>query len=119
MPRGTKWLRAAATASGRSARCGAAAASDADFYTSAEARFALWEMLVREQDFGAAVEVARSLMLDFPSNRELANFVEAHGVSNGEGSKLGVYILLDGVRFDRHGFWLPPARGSREAQTDS
>jgi hypothetical protein len=119
MPRGTKWLVGGGNRQRALGTMRDAATANADFYTSAEARFALWEMLVREQDFDAALDVARGLMLDFPSNRDLANFVEARGVSNGVGSKLGVYIWLDGVRFDRHGFWLPPALGSRAAQTDS
>lgn len=119
MPRGTKWLVGGGNRQRALGTMREAATATADFYTSAEARFALWEMLVREQDFDAALDVARGLMLDFPSNRDLANFVEARGVSTGVGSKLGVYIWLDGVRFDRHGFWLPPARGSRAAQTDS
>ena len=119
MPRGTKWLAGGGNRQRALKTMREAAAASADFYSSAEARFGLWEMLVRERDFSAALDVARSLMLDFPSNRELANFVEAHRVSAGEGSKLGVYIVLDGVRLDRHGFWLPPARGSRAAQADS
>jgi tetratricopeptide (TPR) repeat protein len=119
MPRGTKWLVGGGNRQRALGTMREAATANADFYTSAEARFALWEMLVREQDFDAALDVARGLMLDFPSNRDLANFVEARGVSSGVGSKLGVYIWLDGVQLDRYGFWLPPSRGSRAAQTDS
>jgi hypothetical protein len=119
LPRGTKWVVGGGNRERALKAMREAAGASADFYSSAEARFALWEMLVRERDINSAVDVARRLMLDFPSNRELASFVETHGVSDRVGSKLGVYILVDRVRRDRHGFWLPPARGSRATQADS
>jgi tetratricopeptide (TPR) repeat protein len=119
LPRGTKWLVGGGDRERALKTVREAAQSSADFYSSAEARFALWEMLVRERDIDSAIDVARRLMLDFPANRELANFVETHGVSGRVGSKVGVYILVNGVRRDRHGFRLPPACGSRATQADS
>ncbi len=53
-----------------------AAAEPADTYTNVEARFTLWEMLVREKRRDEAVVVARSLFRDFPDNGELAKFIE-------------------------------------------
>ena len=57
-----------------------AAEADSDFFTRTEARFALWEMQVRERNFPAALGAARLLAVDFPANRELARFLETHGV---------------------------------------
>lgn len=56
----------------------AAASSAADFFSHAEANFALWEMLVRENRYDEAVTVAEALSRDFPENRELVKFVEAN-----------------------------------------
>lgn len=52
-----------------------AADADADFFTKAEAGFALWEMQIREKDFTEAVVTARRLALDFPKNPEVAEFL--------------------------------------------
>ena len=48
------------------------------FFTAAEAKFGLWEMLAREKQFDEAVAVARDLLRAFPENRELARFVAEH-----------------------------------------
>jgi len=56
-----------------------AAAANEDFYTSAEARFALWDVQVREKNFPEAVVTARQLSVDFPRNVELTKFIEKHG----------------------------------------
>jgi tetratricopeptide (TPR) repeat protein len=53
-----------------------AASEPADTYTHTEARFTLWEMLVREKRRDEAVVVARSLSADFPENTELVKFIE-------------------------------------------
>jgi hypothetical protein len=82
MPRGTKWLLGGGSRQRGLHAMREAANAATDFYTSAEARFALWEMLVRERDLSAALGVARELMRDFPSNHDLAKFVDAHGVSD-------------------------------------
>jgi tetratricopeptide (TPR) repeat protein len=55
-----------------------AATADTDFYAKTEARFALWEMLVREEDYEEALGVAEGLASDFPENRELVRFIQAH-----------------------------------------
>jgi len=49
---------------------------DADFFTHAEAEFALWDMEVRERNMARATDVARRLAQHFPDNRELAVFLE-------------------------------------------
>jgi hypothetical protein len=55
-----------------------AAAADADRFTAAEARFGLWDMLVREKNISEAVVVARELSRDFPENADLPKFLAAH-----------------------------------------
>jgi tetratricopeptide (TPR) repeat protein len=57
----------------------AAAASNEDFFTSAEARFALWDVQVREKNFGEALVTARQLAVNFPRNVELTKFIDKHG----------------------------------------
>jgi hypothetical protein len=49
----------------------------ADFFTHTEAKFALWDMQVRERDLRGAAEVARELGDDFPDNREVTAFLHA------------------------------------------
>jgi hypothetical protein len=56
-----------------------AADAGGDFYTSAEARFALWDVQIRERNYDGAVATARRLSTDFPDNPELARFVATHG----------------------------------------
>jgi hypothetical protein len=55
-----------------------AAHIESDFFSYAEAEFALWDMLVRERDMTHAAEVARRLAHDFPDNPQLATFLEVH-----------------------------------------
>jgi hypothetical protein len=55
-----------------------AANADADFFVHAEARFALWEIKVREHNVAAAVAVAGGLAADFPENPELAKYLSAN-----------------------------------------
>lgn len=82
IPWGTKWLFGGGDRRRAVAEMQAAAAADTtDFYALAEARFGLWEMLVREQDLEAAAEVARRLAVDFPENPEIARFLAAHGTA--------------------------------------
>jgi hypothetical protein len=56
----------------------AAAETEADRFASAEARFGLWDMLVRERNIADAVVVARELAKAFPDNPELPMFLETH-----------------------------------------
>jgi hypothetical protein len=56
----------------------AAAHADAEPFASAEARFALWDLQVREKDIANAVVTATALARDFPANKELAKFLQTH-----------------------------------------
>jgi hypothetical protein len=50
---------------------------ETDVFSHAEARFALWDLRVREHDVAGALAIARTLAHDFPDNREVAEFLEA------------------------------------------
>lgn len=78
LPRGTKWLLGGGNKKRGLLVVREASQVGADFYSEAEADFALWDMQVREKDFGAAVATARALARDFPENGELARFLERH-----------------------------------------
>jgi hypothetical protein len=56
----------------------AAAETGADRFASAEARFGLWDMLVRERNIAEAVVLVRELAKDFPDNPELPMFLGTH-----------------------------------------
>jgi hypothetical protein len=43
---------------------------ESDFFTHAEAEFALWDMQVKERDIAQATDVARRLAHNFPDNRK-------------------------------------------------
>ena len=49
-----------------------------DMFTSAEAGFGLWDMLVREKKYEEALAAATRLAALFPQNAELARFIEVH-----------------------------------------
>jgi len=76
MRRGTRWVLGGGSKTRGLAAIRSAAATDADFFTRAEAVFALWDMQVRERDFGAAFATARLLLIDFPANQDLKRFVD-------------------------------------------
>ena len=57
---------------------GKVAQADAPTYVSAEARFAVWDMQAREENFEAAVITAGALLHDFPDNAQLAKFIVRH-----------------------------------------
>lgn len=78
MPRGTKWLLGGGNKTRGLLAVRAAAATDAEPFVRAEARFALWDMLTRERNFAEAVPLARELVREFPDNRDLTMFLEAH-----------------------------------------
>ncbi len=78
MPRGTRWLLGGGSKKRGLLAVREAASMDAAYYARVEARFALWDMQVREKDFEDAVITARGLAQDFPQNQELNKFVEAH-----------------------------------------
>jgi len=76
---GTRWMLGGGNKKKALAIMREAAAANEDFYTSAEARFALWDVQVREKNFPEAVVTARQLSVDFPRNVELTKFIEKHG----------------------------------------
>ena len=81
MPRGTRWLLGGGNRTRGLLAVREAAEAEADFFTRAEARFALWDMQVRERDLRQALVTARSLSRDFPENEELNTFISAHDSS--------------------------------------
>lgn len=78
MARGTKWLFGGGSKKRAFIAAREAASAETDFFTHAEATFALWDMLVRERNLAEATPIARTLARDFPENRELITFLEAH-----------------------------------------
>jgi tetratricopeptide (TPR) repeat protein len=77
MPWGTRWVLGGGNRKKALSEVRAAVARPTDFFTHAEATFALWDMHVRERDLAAATEVARELARQFPDNRDVAAFLEA------------------------------------------
>jgi hypothetical protein len=76
MPRGTRWVLGGGSRKRALATVRAAVNIPSDFFTHAEAKFALWDMQVRERDLRGAAEAGRELADDFPDNREVAAFLE-------------------------------------------
>ena len=83
MPRGTRWLLGGGNRKRGLLAIREAAGTEADFFTRTEARFALWDMQVRERDTPGAVATANLLFADFPENQELRRFIEVHRPSGG------------------------------------
>jgi hypothetical protein len=81
MPRGTRWVLGGGNKKRALIALDEAASADTDFYIAAEARFALWDIRVREKQFSAAVIVARELVRDFPANTDLPKFLAEHDPS--------------------------------------
>lgn len=78
MPRGTRWLLGGGNKKKGLLAVREAASTEAEMYVRAEARFALWDMQVREQQLADAVDSARQLSREFPDNQELRRFLETH-----------------------------------------
>jgi hypothetical protein len=78
LPPGTRWLLGGGNKKRGLLAVEQAAKGDAPPYVSAEARFAVWDMRAREQNFAEAVVTARALLQDFPDNRQLARFIARH-----------------------------------------
>ena len=78
MPRGTRWLLGGGNKKRGLRTVAQAAHAEASFFDRAEARFALWDMHVRERNVAAAVATAVDLARDFPENQELSKFIETH-----------------------------------------
>jgi hypothetical protein len=79
VPRGVRWL----LGGGNKKRGLLVVAEVVDmgggsFFVQTEARFALWEMQVRERDVPGAMATARLLVRQFPENRELRRFIAMH-----------------------------------------
>jgi hypothetical protein len=79
MPRGTRWLLGGGNKKKGLLAIREAAGAESDFFTRAEARFALWDTQVRERDASGALATAIILFRDFPENQELRKFIETHG----------------------------------------
>jgi hypothetical protein len=78
MPRGTRWVLGGGNKKRGLLAVREAAVVQGDFFVRAEARFALWDMQVRERNFTEAVTTARALVEDFPDNPELTAFLKTH-----------------------------------------
>jgi hypothetical protein len=78
MPRGTRWLLGGANKKRGLLAVREAVGMEADFFTRTEARFALWDMQVRERDTGGALATSAILIRDFPENQELRRFIDAN-----------------------------------------
>jgi hypothetical protein len=77
LPWGTRWMLGGGDKKQALAVLRDTAAADDDFFSHAEAVFALWDMLVRERRAVEAIEVAEQLAAMFPGNPELATFLQA------------------------------------------
>jgi tetratricopeptide (TPR) repeat protein len=75
MPWGTRWLLGGGNKKRGIAVVREAATMEADFFTRAEAEFALWDLHVRERDFPRATELAQKLAITFPDNKEVARYL--------------------------------------------
>jgi hypothetical protein len=75
MPWGTRWVLGGGNKKRGMAVVREAATMEADFFTRAEAEFALWDLHVRERDFAHATELAQKLAQTFPDNKEVAQYL--------------------------------------------
>jgi hypothetical protein len=82
MPWGTRWLLGGGNRKRALIDVREAAQMEADFFSHAEAEFALWDMQIRERDIARATDVARRLARDFPDNREVAAFLEGRAAGS-------------------------------------
>lgn len=87
MPWGTRWILGGGNKKRGMAAVRDASTMDADFFTRAEADFALWDMTVRERDFTTAVQLAERLAREFPDNREVARFLNTRALSTAAGKQ--------------------------------
>jgi hypothetical protein len=78
MRRGTRWLLGGGNKKRGVLAIREAAVAEADFFTRTEARFALWDIQVRERDTPGALATADLLIQDFPHNHEVRRFIETH-----------------------------------------
>jgi hypothetical protein len=80
MPWGTKWVLGGGSRKRALASMQTAAAAEAEFFIHTEARFALWDLYVRERNLPAAIAIAKGLAGEFPENEELTEFLAKHGL---------------------------------------
>jgi len=78
VPRGTRWLVGGGNKTRGLQTVREAAQMEATPFVQAEARFALWDMQMRERDVADAIVTARTLSREFPNNRELMKFLDTH-----------------------------------------
>jgi hypothetical protein len=78
IPRGFRWILGGGNKKRALIAAQEAVDTAADLFTSAEARFALWEMQVREKKIPEALVTAQSLAREFPGNRDLTKFLDEH-----------------------------------------
>jgi hypothetical protein len=88
MRRGTRWLLGGGNKKRGILAIREAAGAEADFFTRTEARFALWDIQVRERDTPGALATADLLIRDFPDNREVRRFIDTHRSSVSTGGTL-------------------------------
>lgn len=81
MPFGTSWLLGGGNKKRAFVVMRDAASTEADFFTEAEAEFALWDLHVREGKMSEAVVIARGLASHFPDNQDLGKFLATHDSS--------------------------------------
>jgi len=82
MPWGTKWVLGGGNRKRALTSMQAAAAAETEFFIHAEARFALWDLQVRERNLPAAIAIATDLAPEFPENDELTKFLAKHAVDD-------------------------------------
>ena len=76
MPWGTRWVLGGGNKKKGLAAVREGAGMATDTFSHAEAEFALWDMLVRDKNIPAALEVARRIGKAFPENAEVAVFIK-------------------------------------------
>ena len=79
VPFGLQWILGGGNKKKALAVAREAASSAGELYVRTEARFALWEMLAKDNKFDEAVVIAKDLSRDFPANQELIRFITEHG----------------------------------------
>jgi hypothetical protein len=79
VPRGVRWVLGGGNKKrGLLAVRQVAESGGGEYFDRVEARFAFWDMQVRERDIPGAVATAQLLSRDFPDNPELRRFLAIH-----------------------------------------
>jgi hypothetical protein len=77
VPFGVKWILGGGSRKRALGAMRTAVTLDTDYFSNVEARFGLWDMLIREKDLTGAEDVARGLAREFPANQDVARFLES------------------------------------------